>query len=95
MTTRSATAPAREVWIIDPLQLADLVRKAVRDALEERPEQRTWLDRDQVASLLAYKPSYIAELVRRRGLPCHRVGRKMRFRRDEVESWAVTDGAKR
>jgi excisionase family DNA binding protein len=28
-------------------------------------------------------------------LPCHRVGRKMRFKRDEVEDWMESYGRKR
>lgn len=79
-----------ELVLMRASDLEDLVRRAVRDEIarsapsDPAPE---WLDRDGVAALLGYKPAYVSELVRHRGLPCTKVGRKMRFSRREVEAW--------
>ena len=45
---------------------------------------------DEVAALLKVKPSFVHEKCRRRAknpLPAHKVGKYLRFRRSEVESW--------
>ena len=43
---------------------------------------------------LGYARRSIPGLVRKRGLPCHPIGRKLRFRRDEVDAWVREHGAK-
>lgn len=69
-------------------KIDEIVRKVVREELSlSTPSAGEWMGRDDVAQFLGYKSAYISELVRRRGLPCHRIGRKMRFRRSEVEDW--------
>ena len=62
-------------------ELAILVQKPANDG-------GAWMDADEVASLVGCKRRRVAELVRRQGLPCAgSVGRKLRFRRAEVERW--------
>ena len=72
--------------------VAEVSERVARSVLDAHNGSGEWLGRDEVANLLGYKPDYISELVRRRGLPCHRVGRLMRFRRVEVNEWAITQG---
>lgn len=79
-----------ELVLMRAADLEELVRRAVRDELARGtpPDPASeWLDRDGVAALLGYRPAYVSELVRHRGLPCTKVGRKMRFSRHEVEAW--------
>ena len=66
--------------------LVEAAEEGARRVIQEL-DSSEWMNKDAVADMLGYKDSYISELVRRRGLPCHRVGRKMRFRREEVEEW--------
>lgn len=75
--------------------LVEAAERGARRVLEECGVESGWMDKDGVANMTGYKPAYISELVRRRGLSCHRVGRKMRFRRDEVEAWMARNGGKR
>jgi excisionase family DNA binding protein len=45
---------------------------------------------EETAALLRVNPSFIYEKCRRRSrdpLPCHRIGRYLRFRRSEVLAW--------
>lgn len=45
---------------------------------------------DEAAALLRVQPSFIYERVRRRSknpIPCHRIGKYLRFRRSEIEAW--------
>jgi len=45
---------------------------------------------EECAALLRVNPSFIYEKCRRRSrdpLPCHRIGRYLRFRRSEVMAW--------
>lgn len=42
---------------------------------------------EQVAELLAVKPSWVYEAVRTGRLPCVRVGRHIRFTRTMLEGW--------
>jgi excisionase family DNA binding protein len=72
--------------------LEEVAVRAARLVAAERTMDGEWVDREGVAGMLGYRPSYVSELVRRHGLPCHRVGRKMRFRRREVEAWAEAGG---
>ena len=51
------------------------------------PAPSEWITPEQLAAELGYERHTIPVLVRRRGLPCHRVGRKMRFRRSDVDAW--------
>jgi excisionase family DNA binding protein len=45
---------------------------------------------EEVAVLLRVKPSFVYEKVRRRSvrpIPCHRIGRYIRFKKSEVLLW--------
>lgn len=80
---------AGRVVVVGADELKSMIREAVRSALDAASERSDeWLGPDEVASLLGYKRSYVSELVRRRGLPAHRIGnRHLRFRRSEVLEW--------
>lgn len=75
--------------------LVEAAEQGARRVLDEQGNSAGWLDSNGVAKMTGYKTSYISELVRRQGLPCHRIGRKMRFRRDEVEAWMARRGGSR
>ena len=87
------------IVVLSQEQLRELLSEAAelgaRRVLEGRENGSEWMDRDGVARMTGYKPTYVSELVRRRGLPCHHVGRKLRFRREEVEAWMARNGGRR
>ncbi len=83
----------RDGELVSAEQLRELIRHEVRAAIAESLTNRSqWMSREEVAEMLGYKVTYICELVTRRGLPCHRIGRKMRFKRSEVLEWAGVAG---
>jgi excisionase family DNA binding protein len=45
---------------------------------------------EQVAELLAVKPSWVYEAVRKGRLPCVRVGRHIRFTQARLEDWLAS-----
>ena len=77
-------------------QLADLVRKAVREELstvKRASEASEILTRTQAAELLSVNAHQIPKLIKQ-GLPAHRFGptkKQWRFRRSEVLEW-IADG---
>ena len=75
--------------------LVDAAERGARRVLDEFGVESDWMDKDGVSKMTGYRSAYISELVRRRGLPCHRIGRKMRFCRNEVEAWMTRNGGKR
>lgn len=44
-------------------------------------------DTKQLAEHLGMSPRYIGQLVRESKLPYVRIGRSLRFRRDEIDAW--------
>jgi excisionase family DNA binding protein len=79
----------QQIVVMSPSELRDLIREVVRSEIVGKHDaDGEWLTKEQVAELLGYRPRYIGELVRRRGLPCHPIGRKLRFKRSEVRAWA-------
>jgi predicted DNA-binding transcriptional regulator AlpA len=54
------------------------------------PETNDILTADQVAAMLQTTPAWVLAKVRRRckdPLPCHRLGKFLRFTRSEVRAW--------
>lgn len=90
-----AVDPSRVLIVVDANELSAIVQEAVEKAVSERPRIAEWLGPEDVAGMTGYQKSYISELVRHRGLPCHRAGRKMRFRRSEVREWMEKYGKKK
>jgi excisionase family DNA binding protein len=84
------------VVVVTVDELTRIVAAEVRRALAENTTAQTapsdWLTPDQLAGELGYDRRTIPALVRRRGLPCHRIGRKLRFRRAEVDAWVKSNG---
>lgn len=73
--------------------LAPLVAEGVAQALAANAAPTSeWLSADEVAVLTGYNRRTVPGLVRLHGLPCHPVGRKLRFRRVEVERWVRDRG---
>lgn len=72
--------------------LEALVRRAVRDALEDQranePPAPEWLTTAEVAALIGVHPRSVAQYVRRDGLPSKRLGPKtVRYERAAVLAW--------
>lgn len=89
---------ASQLVVISVDDLRRLIASEVRDALAANTvapaTQSEWLTPEQLAKELGYDRRTIPTLVRRRGLPCHRVGRKLRFKRVEVNAWIEQHGSK-
>jgi len=85
---------ADPVIVLTPDQLRELVRDAVREALEDRQrDEDALLDEEAAAELLACKPSHLRDLRRRHGLPHVKLGpRLVRYRRAELLEWAEETG---
>lgn len=82
---------------IDLDALDALVQRAADTAVQRAlaavvPPEQEWLDAAAVARLTGYARRSVPGLVRLRGLPCHPIGRKLRFRRKEVERWMKEHG---
>lgn len=54
-----------------------------------------WLSAEEVAEHLGVVKETVYRWVRRAGLPAHRVGRLLKFRLSEVDSWVAHRGAHR
>lgn len=92
-----ATHPAgsSRVIVVSVDELAELVRDAVRAEFErrdDRPEPCDWIGVPEAAELLGVHPDTVGKMARKHGLPVHRVGRKLRFRRSELEAWVESRG---
>ncbi|MBW2321135.1 MAG: helix-turn-helix domain-containing protein [Deltaproteobacteria bacterium] len=46
-----------------------------------------WLSVDEIAEYLGVKRDTIYKWVNRRKMPAHKVGRLLKFRKEEVDSW--------
>lgn len=72
-------------------ELRALVRDEVRAAIPTPvPESAEILTREQVATLLQVNAHHIPLLIKKHGLPAHRLGNQWRFRREEVLGWLST-----
>lgn len=82
------------VIVTTPEELRAIVRAEVRAALAEQrePEPAEWLDTAGAAELLGVHPRTIARMANRGELPCTRVGRLLRFERDELLAWLERSG---
>jgi excisionase family DNA binding protein len=63
-----------------------------RDGLAVRPHGVLWLP-EEAAEFLRVPRSLVMELVRKELLPVVRVGRFVRFRREDLDAWAAKGGA--
>lgn len=78
-------------------ELATLLAKAgelgAARALASRPANHSeWIGDDEVAAITGYAVAYVRKL---RDLPVHRVGRKRRYRRSEIDAYIARKGAAR
>lgn len=77
------------VIVVSPEELARIVREAVRAELEARSTAANepaceWIGDDDAARILGVKRDTLRKI---RGLPVHRVGRRRRYRRAELDAW--------
>ena len=53
---------------------------------------REWMDDAECATEVGYARSYLPTLIKKRGLPVHRRGRKRRYRSADVALWLERQG---
>lgn len=82
-----ATTGAPAFAILAASDVEALVERVVDRLLADRAETPEYLDAEQAAGLLGVSRRSLPQLVRRDGLPVHRVGRLYRFRRDAIVAW--------
>ena len=51
-----------------------------------------WLSVDQIAAYLGIKRDTVYRWIVRRRMPAHRLGRFWKFRREEIDEWARSEG---
>ncbi|HJK93264.1 MAG TPA: helix-turn-helix domain-containing protein [Polyangiaceae bacterium LLY-WYZ-15_(1-7)] len=85
-TPRTGEAP---VFTLSVREFAALIAAIVAVARRERPaeEPARILTTADVARMVGVRPDTVQKWHRRQGLPAFRVGRRLRFRRREVEAW--------
>jgi len=54
-----------------------------------------WLSVDEVAAYLGIKRFTVYKWVERLGLPAHKIGRLLKFRKSEIDDWVKTQDTKR
>ncbi|MGO9790532.1 MAG: helix-turn-helix domain-containing protein [Solirubrobacteraceae bacterium] len=77
---------------LDPDQLAELERGLAARLASVTTTQR-WLDLNEAASYIRAPTSRIRKLVMTREIPHHRDGRRLLFRRDELDEFIRNGGA--
>ncbi len=82
-----ATRGSHGIAVLAASDVEALVEHVVDRLLAERAATPEYVDAEQTAALLGVSRRSLPQLVRRDGLPVHRVGRLYRFRRDEVVAW--------
>lgn len=75
-----------EVVLLSAVELQRLLRETWEAARREMQEPEV-LTADECAKLLKVGPRTISNYVQDRGLPAHRLGQELRFRRSEVLAW--------
>lgn len=86
-THHDTGADARQgIVVVSPEQLATLIERAVRRALDERPpvEAAEYLDSTEAGELLGVSSRSVARLAKSGELPHATVGRALRFRRSDL-----------
>jgi excisionase family DNA binding protein len=54
-----------------------------------------WFSVEEIAAYLGVKKDTVYKWVRLRGMPAHKVGRLVKFRREEVDEWVRSGKAGR
>ena len=75
-----------DVVVVSRDELRSIVRDAVREALGDRTE-REWLTREQAAEHLGVSTKTISHYVERGTLKAHKLGRLLRFRREDLDAF--------
>ena len=57
--------------------------------MEER-----WLSVEEIAAYLGINRDTVYKWIIRKNMPAHKLGRLWKFRKDEVDNWVLTGGAK-
>ena len=76
-------------------ELRDLIRAEVRQAVSgiepSRPAQNEFLTVEEAGHLLSYSTQGIYGLISKRELPYYKKGKRVYFKRSEIEAW-LEDG---
>jgi excisionase family DNA binding protein len=87
----------RRVTIDVPDALIEIIVNRVLERLEarERPETEPWMNVAEAAAYLACPVSRVYALVSKRAIPCRKDGRRVVFRRSELDRYLEQGGATR
>ncbi len=89
-------AAAPLVIVTTSEELRRIVAEEIRQAFAQQapPANDTcdWIDVTAAAVILGCHPGYVRRL---KGVPMHRVGTKLRFRRSELEAFILSGAARR
>jgi len=53
-----------------------------------------WLSGDEIAAYLGIKRDTVYKWIAEKGMPAHRIGRLWKFRKEDVDQWVKSGGAK-
>lgn len=53
-----------------------------------------WLSVNEIADYLGVAPDSVYRWIEGKGMPAHRLGRLWKFRKDEVDEWVRSGGAR-
>lgn len=81
------------VIVVSPDELREIVRSAVREALDDRrgDDAADWLDTAGAAALLRVHRRTVARLAQHGEIPSSRVGRLLRLRRTDVLAYLTAN----
>ena len=60
--------------------------------MADDPEDR-WLSVDEICQYLGVSSDTVYRWIDRSAMPAHRMGRKWKFKRDQVDAWVEAGGA--
>ena len=64
--------------------------KRLESVMEDR-----WLSVDEIAAYLGIKRDTVYKWIAEKQMPAHRMGRLWKFKKDEVDEWVKSGGARR
>lgn len=63
------------------------------DPMEGEKMEDRWLSANEIADYLGISPDCVYRWIEGKSMPAHRVGRRWKFRKEEVDDWVKSGGA--